>query len=107
MDYKNWNYGTVNASADTDTVETAIMNGVVTPVAPSATDLYGAAEWLALYASDDNLEMAQSFTNVIAFLQLTADAKDKRKAVNNAKREYAKQNGVKFSQVRYNAKKAN
>jgi len=107
MDYKNWNYGTDLASADTDTVETAIVNGLVTPVAPSATDLYGAAEWLALYASDDNMDLAQSFTNVIAFLQLTADTKNKRKAVNTAKRKYAQEKGIKFSQVRYNAKAGN
>lgn len=107
MDYKNYNYGTVNASADTDTVEHAIMTGAVTPVAPSATDLRGAAEWLALYASDDSLELAQSFANVVAFLELTADAKDMRKAVNIAKRNYAKEKGIKFSQVRYNGKKAN
>jgi hypothetical protein len=104
MNYKNYNYGTELASADNDTVETAIVNGDVTPVAPSVSDLYGAAEWLALYASGDDLEIAQSFANVIAFLQLTGEAKIQRKAINKAKRDYAQEKGIKFSQVRYTKK---
>ncbi len=100
LDYKNWSYGDVLISSDTDTVETAIVSGQVKPQAPSATDLRGAAEWLALYASDDNLEMAQSFTNVIAFLELTADAKTKRSILAQAKRKYAEEKGIKVSQVR-------
>lgn len=105
MDYKNYNYGSDLASADTDTVETAIVNGDVTPVAPTVADLYRAAEWLALYSCADDLEIAQSFANVVAFLQLTGEAKIQRTAINNAKREYAKEKGIKFSQVRV-AKKA-
>jgi len=104
MNYKNYNYGTELASADTDTVETAIVNGDVTPEAPSVSDLYRAAEWLALYASADDLEIAQSFANVVAFLQLTGEAKIQRKAINEAKRTYAQEKGIKFSQVRYTKK---
>ena len=52
LDYKNWSYGNTAISADEDTVEKAIMNGVVKAQAPSASDLRWAAEWLALYASE-------------------------------------------------------
>jgi hypothetical protein len=105
MNYKNYNYGSELTSADSDTVETAIVNGDVTPEAPEVADLYRAAEWLALYACGDDLEIAQSFANVVAFLQLTGEAKIQRKAINNAKRAYAQEKGIKFSQVRV-AKKA-
>ena len=104
MNYKNYNYGTELASSDTDTVETAIVNGDVTPEAPSVSDLYRAAEWLAIYQSADDLEIAQSFANVIAFLQLTGESKIQRKAINKAKRAYAEEKGIKFSQVRYTKK---
>ena len=99
LDYSKYQYGN-RASADTDTVEQAILDGVVIPKAPSAGDLRGAAEWLALYGSDDNIELAQSFANVVAFLDLTAQSKENRTALAKAKREFAKANGIKVSQVR-------
>jgi len=99
LDYSKFQYGT-KVSADTDTVEQAILDGVVIPKAPSAGDLRGAAEWLALYGSDDNIELAQSFANVVAFLDLTAQSKENRTALAKAKREFAKANGIKVSQVR-------
>jgi len=99
LDYKNYKYGN-KVSADSDTVETAILEGVVIPKAPDAHQLEHAAEWLALYASDDNLEVAQSFANVIAFLELTAQSKRGRAVLAEAKRRYAKEHGIKVSQVR-------
>ena len=100
LDYKNYSYGDVFASADRDTVETAIVNGEVKPQAPSALDLRHAGEWLALYASDDNLDIAQSFANVIAFLELTAQSKENRSILAQAKKQFAKANGIPVSQVR-------
>jgi len=99
LDYKNYKYGN-KVSADSDTVETAILEGVVVPQAPEAHQLEHAAEWLALYASDDNIEIAQSFANVIAFLELTAQSKRGRAVLAEAKRRYAKEHGIKVSQVR-------
>ena len=85
LDYKNYSYGDVFVSADRDTVETAIISGEVKPQAPSAIDLRGAGEWLALYASEDNSDIAQSFANVIAFLELTAQSKENRSILAQAK----------------------
>ena len=104
LNYEEFNYGEKRVSADNDTVEMAIISGVVKPQAPSVSDLLGAIEWLATYQSgfeeDYEIEIAQSFANVIAFLDLTADSKLKRKAVNEAKRKYAKEHGLKVRQVR-------
>lgn len=100
LDYKNWSYGTRNVSADTDTVERALMNGVVKPESPSPADLYWAAEWLAIYNCDDNEELAQAFGNVIAFLDLTAKSKEQRSVLAQAKKQYAKEKGIPVSQVR-------
>jgi hypothetical protein len=99
LDYKNYKYGH-KVSADSDTVESAILNGVVVPEAPTAHQLLHAAEWLALYASEESIDVAQSFANVIAFLELTAQSKEKRSALAEAKRKFAKENGIKVSQVR-------
>ena len=104
LDYKNWSYGTKRVSADFDTVENAIIEGQVKAVAPSATDLTSAAEWLALYACDENLEIAQTFANVIAFLELNAESKQKRSNLAQLKREYAAEKGIKVSQVRLQKK---
>jgi len=100
LDYKNWSYGDRFVSADTDTVERALVSGEVKPQAPSASDLRWALEWLAIYASSDHKELAQAFGNVVAFLDLTAQAKEKRSALAKAKRQYAKEKGIKVSQVR-------
>ena len=102
LDYKNWSYGDTSISSDTDTVETALMSGEVKPQAPSASDLRWALEWLATYQSADHTELAQAFGNVIAFLDLTAQAKEKRSALARAKKQYAKEKGIKVSQVRIN-----
>jgi len=100
LDYKNWSYGDIAISADEDTVEKAIMDGVVKAEAPSASDLRWAAEWLALYASEDSTDLAQAFANCIAFMDLTAQAKEKRSVLAKAKKQYAKEKGIKVSQVR-------
>jgi hypothetical protein len=102
LDYKNWSYGETFVSADEDTVERALASGEVKVQAPSASDLRWAAEWLSIYASAENKELAQAFGNVIAFLDLTADSKQKRSAVAQAKREFAKEKGIPVSQVRIN-----
>ena len=98
----DWSYGDTFVSADEDTVERALASGEVKVQAPSASDLRWAAEWLSIYASAENKELAQAFGNVIAFLDLTADSKQKRSAVAQAKREFAKEKGIPVSQVRIN-----
>lgn len=104
LNYETYDYGTQRASGDDDTVEYAITQGLVTPKAPDIHDLLHAAEWLALYASNNKeeweLEVAQRYANVIAFLELTAESKKKKKVLAEAKRQYAKEHGVKVSQVR-------
>jgi len=100
LDYKNWSYGETSISSDTDTVERALMSGEVKVEAPSASDLRWALEWLATYQSADHTELAQAFGNVIAFLDLTAQSKEQRSALAEAKKEYAKAHGIKVSQVR-------
>lgn len=100
LDYKNWSYGDRFVSGDTDTVERALVSGEVKAEAPSASDLRWALEWLAIYASADNKDVAQAFGNVVAFLDLTAEAKEKRSALAKAKRQYAKEHGIPVSQVR-------
>jgi hypothetical protein len=102
LDYKNWSYGETFVSADEDTVERALVSGEVKVEAPSASDLRWAAEWLAIYASADHKELAQAFGNVIAFLDLTADSKEKRSNLAQAKKKFAEANGIPVSQVRIN-----
>lgn len=99
LDYKNWSYGTENISSDIGTVERALISGEVKPQSPSAGDLRWAAEWLATYASEDHTELAQAFGNVIAFLDLTAESKEKRSALAKAKKQYAEANGIPVSRV--------
>ena len=100
LDYKNWSYGDTFVSADTDTVERALISGEVKVQAPSASELRWAAEWLAVYCSSDHKELAQAFGNVIAFLELTAESKEKRSNLAQAKKKFAEANGIPVSQVR-------
>ena len=94
LDYKNFNYGNTPISADSDTIDAHLIAGRVTPKAPDTSDLITAAEWLALYQTEiEDSDIAQSFANVIAFLQLTADSKRQRTALAKAK-------GIPVSQVR-------
>ena len=97
--YKNFEWKT-QISADEGTVDNYLFRGDVKPVAPDKGDLWRALEWLALYDAGDDLEVAQSLANVVAFLSFTADSKEKREVLAEAKRQYAKANGLKVSQVR-------
>jgi hypothetical protein len=97
--YKNFEWKT-QISADEGTVDNYLFRGDVKPVAPSVGDLWTALEWIALYDAGDDVELAQSLSNVVAFLSITADTKEKREIVAKAKRQYAKTHGIKVSQVR-------
>jgi flagellar biosynthesis component FlhA len=50
----------------------------------------------------DHTELAQAFGNVIAFLELTAQSKEKRSNLAQAKKKFAEANGIPVSQVRIN-----
>ena len=97
--YKNFEWKT-QISADEGTVDNYLFRGDVKPVAPDKGDLWRALEWLALYDAGDDLEVAQSLANVVAFLSIAADTKEKREVIAEAKRQYAKAHGLKVSQVR-------
>jgi hypothetical protein len=99
-DYKNWKHDWSAISADVESVDYIMQNNDYEAKAPTASDLNSAAEWLALYAVDEQNEHFQSLLNVIAFLDMTADSKVSRNATIKAKQEYAKQNNIKYSQVR-------
>lgn len=91
-----WN---ARISADEDSVDRFLHEGSVIPQTPSIGDLWSAAEWIATYGAQ-TAEEAQCWANVVAFLISTAESKEKRMALGEAKRRYAKENGVKVSQVR-------
>lgn len=95
MNFKNWKHGYTAISADCETVDYIMQNNEYEAKAPSANDLQCAAEWLALFSVEEQNENFQSFLNVIAFLDMTADAKN----LQSAKKEYAKAHGIKVSQV--------
>ena len=97
LDYKGFKWGE-RISADEESVDRYLHEGLV-PESPSVGDLWGAADWIATYGAED-AEEAQGWANVVAFLILTAQAKEKRSALAKAKRQYAKEKGIKVSQVR-------
>ena len=97
LDYKGFEWGT-RISADKDSVDRFLHEGLV-PKAPSVGDLWGAAAWIATYGAEDAQD-AQGWANVVAFLILTAEAKEKRSNLAKAKKEYAKAHGIPVSQVR-------
>ena len=97
--YKDFEWKT-QISADEGTVDNYLFRGDIKPVAPSKGDLWRALEWLALYDAGDDLEIAQSLANVVGFLSIAADSKEKREILVEAKQEYAKAHGIKVSQVR-------
>ena len=99
LDYKGFEWGN-RITSDHDSVDRFLHEGLV-PQAPSVGDLHGAAEWLATYASETE-EDAQGWANVVAFLILTAESKQKRSAVAEAQRKFAKEKGIPVSQVRIN-----
>jgi hypothetical protein len=69
----------------------------------SIDDLAFAADWLGSYETDDE-ETAQQLINAINFLEQQIGIKHRKMAVNEAKRNYAKEHGVKFSQVKLTKK---
>ena len=97
LDYKGFEWGN-RITSDQDSVDKFLHEGLV-PQAPSVGDLHGAAEWLATYAAE-TAEEAQGWANVVAFLILTAESKEKRSNLAKAKKEYAKAHGIPVSQVR-------
>jgi hypothetical protein len=97
--YKDFEWKT-QISADEGTVDNYLFRGDIKPVAPSKGDLWRALEWLALYDAGDDLEVAQSLANVVGFLSIAADSKEKREILVEAKKQYAKAHGIKVSQVR-------
>ena len=97
--YKDFEWNT-QISADEGTVDNYLFRGDIKPVSPDKGDLWRALEWLALYDADDDVEVAQSLANVVAFLSIAADTKEKRENLAEAKKEYAKAHGIKVSQVR-------
>ena len=99
LDYKGFEWGT-RISADEDSVDRFLHEGLV-PEAPSVGDLWSAAEWIATYGSE-NAEEAQGWANVVAFLILTAESKEKRSVLAQAKKKFAEANGIPVSQVRIN-----
>ena len=97
--YKNFEWKT-QISADEGTVDNYLFRGDIKPVAPSVGDLWRGLEWIALYDAGDDAELAQSLANVVAFLSIAADTKEKRESLAKAKKAYAKAHGIKVSQVR-------
>jgi hypothetical protein len=69
----------------------------------SIDDLAFAADWLGSYETDDD-EVAQQLTNAMNFLVQQISIKQHKISVNEAKRRYAKENGVKFSEVKLTKK---
>jgi len=100
MDYKNWKHNYSEISADVESVDYIMQNNEYEAKAPSVSDLGTAQEWLALYCTGEQDELFQSLVNVIAFLDMTAKAKQHKINLTEAKRAYAKQHGIKVSQVK-------
>lgn len=105
LDYKNYQGKGWGVSSDEDAVGVLMQDGKISEYTqPTSTDLLGAAEWLATYQVSDDMELAQSLANVIAFLELTSVSRNKRSALAEAKRRYAKEHGIKVSQVKVKKK---
>jgi len=85
-------------SADEDTVDRFLADGMDAHK-PSDADFQNAIQWLALYGAQDS-EDAQPFANVIAYLMAKVDQRERRAAINAAKREYAAAHGIPVSKVR-------
>jgi hypothetical protein len=81
--------------------ETEIVENVIATrdaFAPTCDDFEMAIAALGIYEGDQ--EQVQALVNVIAYLDKLVASKQRRAAVNLAKREYAAEHGIKFSQVR-------
>jgi hypothetical protein len=99
LDYKGFEWGN-RISSDHESVDRYLHEGLV-PQSPSVGDLHSAAEWLATYAAETS-EEAQGWANVVAFLILTAESKEKRSDLAKAKKKFAEANGIPVSRVRIN-----
>lgn len=75
------------------------MKQGIEPQEASINDLLGAASWLEMYEVE-TAEEAQTWANAIGFLIKAAATKQKRQKLAEAKRAYAKEHGIKVSQVR-------
>lgn len=101
MDYKNYSSQKWAVSADADAVGVLMANGKISNYSkPTNSDLLGAAEWLATYQVMDDMELGQSIANVIAFLEMYVESNQKRQILVQAKRKFAKEHGIKVSQVK-------
>lgn len=85
-------------SADDDTVDRFLADGMGADK-PTDADFQNAIQWLALYGAQDR-EDAQPFANVIAYLMAKVEQRERRAAINAAKREYAAAHGIPVSKVR-------
>jgi hypothetical protein len=99
LDYKGFKW-VGRISSDEDSVDRFLHEGLVAQ-SPSVGDLWSAAEWIATYGAE-TAEEAQGWANVVAFLILTAESKEKRSILAQAKKKFAEANGVPVSQVRIN-----
>jgi hypothetical protein len=102
LDYKGWSGRNRISSDHEDTVERALAKWLVKVQSPSASDLHGPLNGWLLMPQQTTKRLAQAFGNVIAFLDLTAESKEKRSNLAQAKREFAEANGIPVSQVRIN-----
>jgi hypothetical protein len=101
LDYKNYKSEGNAVSSDSDAVGNLMDNGIITEVkAPTEAQLFLAMDWLSTYQVMDDMRVAQDIANVIAFLDLTVQSKNKRKVLSEAKRQYAATHGIKVSQVK-------
>ena len=101
MNYETYQSIGNAVSSDSDDVGVLMDEGTISKVtSPSENDLALAIEWIATYQVGDDLETAQKFANVIAFLDLTIQSKNNRKVLAEAKRQYAASHGIKVSQVK-------
>jgi len=80
-----------------------VANWELNAQSASIDDLEMAIDWIGSLETDDS-EVAQSMINAMNFIVKQISAKQRKVAINEAKRNYAKENGVKFSQVKISKK---
>jgi hypothetical protein len=80
-----------------------VANWELNAQSASIDDLEMAIDWIGSLETDDS-EVAQSMVNAMNFIVKQISAKQRKVAINEAKRNYAKENGVKFSQIKISKK---
>jgi len=80
-----------------------VANWELNAQSASIEDLAMAVDWIGSLETDDS-EVAQSMINAMNFIIKQISAKQRKVAINEVKREFAKKNGVKFSQVKISKK---